>query len=81
MLNYVTLNEYRLILSFAFIDELPSAVGDENVSWLPYFAICVSIAILVATLTVLTRLSFCCQKRKNIDEFKVWITTFLDLTS
>ncbi|KAI9530323.1 hypothetical protein NQZ68_004340 [Dissostichus eleginoides] len=41
-------------------DELPSsaaaAVADEDVSWLPYFYICVGIALLVFTLIVLTML-------------------------
>ncbi|XP_074515165.1 uncharacterized protein LOC141782540 isoform X1 [Sebastes fasciatus] len=44
-------------------DELPSAAGDEDVSWLPYFIIPVSIALLVVTLTVLTLLSFYGWKR------------------
>ncbi|KAI3356322.1 hypothetical protein L3Q82_017552 [Scortum barcoo] len=50
-------------------DELPSVVGnspiagDEDVSWLPYFSICVSTALLILTLTVMTLLSFHGWKR------------------
>ncbi|TDH06805.1 hypothetical protein EPR50_G00117070 [Perca flavescens] len=44
--------------------ELPRlAAGDKDVSWLPYFFICASIALLVATLTVSTHLSCYCWKR------------------
>ncbi|XP_044072321.1 B- and T-lymphocyte attenuator [Siniperca chuatsi] len=39
-------------------DELASTADEEDVSWLPYFYICISIALLVITLTVLTLLSF-----------------------
>lgn len=46
------------------IDDLPHvAVDDEDVSWLPYFSICVSIALLILTLTVMTLLSFHGWKR------------------
>ncbi|XP_041807086.1 B- and T-lymphocyte attenuator [Chelmon rostratus] len=38
-------------------DELPPVAGDEGVPWLPYISICLSIALLVATLTVLTLLN------------------------
>ncbi|XP_076603699.1 uncharacterized protein LOC143330824 [Chaetodon auriga] len=38
-------------------DELPPVAGDKDVSWLPYLSICVSIALLVATLTMVTLLS------------------------
>ncbi|XP_070771466.1 B- and T-lymphocyte attenuator-like [Enoplosus armatus] len=38
-------------------DELPSAAGEKDVSWLPYFYICGSIALLVFTSTVLILLS------------------------
>lgn len=55
--------------SFFSVDELPSVATDEDVSWLPYFSICVSIALLVVTLTVLTLLSFYGWKRKNIDMY------------
>ncbi|XP_069569742.1 uncharacterized protein [Brachyistius frenatus] len=40
-----------------------SAAGDEAMSWLPYFTICVSLALLVVTLTALTLLRFYDWKR------------------
>ncbi|XP_031725237.1 uncharacterized protein LOC116395461 [Anarrhichthys ocellatus] len=57
-------------------DELPSADDedddDEDVPWLPYFFICVSIALLVVTLTVLTLLRcYGCKRQLNHTEGQV----------
>ncbi|XP_042372823.1 uncharacterized protein LOC121966820 [Plectropomus leopardus] len=39
-------------------DKLPDVAVQDNVSWLPYFIICISIALVVIILTVFTLLSF-----------------------
>ncbi|XP_059199235.1 B- and T-lymphocyte attenuator [Centropristis striata] len=52
--------------------ELPNAAaGDYSMPWLPYLAICLTVALLVATLTVITLLSFYVWERiltKNTKE-------------
>ncbi|XP_070694736.1 B- and T-lymphocyte attenuator-like [Pempheris klunzingeri] len=43
-------------------DRSVASKNEEDISWLPYFSICVCIALLVITLTVVTLLSFYCRK-------------------
>ncbi|XP_054471020.1 uncharacterized protein si:ch211-214p13.8 isoform X2 [Anoplopoma fimbria] len=45
-------------------DGLPSTAGDEDVPLLPYFSICLGVALLVFILTVLTHLGFYGWKRQ-----------------
>nr|XP_046260775.1 B- and T-lymphocyte attenuator [Scatophagus argus] len=50
-------------INAVFAEELSSVAGDEPVSWLPYFSIFAGIALLVASLIILTLLSFHGKKR------------------
>ncbi|KAE8299210.1 hypothetical protein D5F01_LYC01603 [Larimichthys crocea] len=52
------------IINITVSAEVPSDAGKEDVSWLSYFSICVSVILLVITVSVLTALSFYGWKRR-----------------
>ncbi|KAG8000597.1 hypothetical protein GBF38_017018 [Nibea albiflora] len=49
--------------------EVPSDAGKETVPWLPYFSICISVFLLVVTVSVLTTLSFYGFRRKDMIKY------------
>lgn len=65
----------------ASVGESHDSATDDDVSWLPFFFIGLGIAALVAIVIVSPVIKGCCQKRRNLHKFQLWISVEAFLSS